>query len=68
MIFDELIKQIRGIHRARAYLRVVLNGEYRTADVLEALNGAVVQVDVAHAGDLRIDRLADNGIAVVLAR
>ena len=34
--------------------------------MLEALNGAVVQVDIAHAGDLRVNRLAYNGIAVVL--
>ena len=45
---------------------MILHGEYRTADVLEALNGAVVQVDIAHAGDLRVNRLAYNGIAVVL--
>ena len=51
-----------------AYLRVILHGEYRTADVLEALNGAVVQVDIAHAGDLRVNRLAYNGIAVGSAR
>ena len=45
---------------------MILHGEYRTADVLETLNGAVVQVDIAHAGNLRVNRLAYNGIAVVL--
>ena len=32
-----------------------------------SLDRAVVQVDIAHAGDPGIDRVADNRVAVVLA-
>ena len=66
-IFNELVKQIGRIHRARADLGVVLHGEHRAADVLHALDRAVVEVDIAHAGDLGIDRVADDRVAVVLA-
>ena len=77
---DEAVEQMEGVVRARARLRVVLDRAAGDVEQLEALDGAVVEVQLRELGDAEVgvpaDRLvaldlrlpagADDGEAVVL--
>src|SRR5580704_14503232 len=64
----EAVEQVQAVVRAGAGLGVVLDGTAGHVEQLEALDGAVIQVDVRELGGAEVRFPADGLVAVDRAR